>query len=375
MSNPGLADIFGAGFPYAGIGAGPVTSNFGLSDPNVPMVSWAPQGNTGDMQGPASFLDYGKAPTSHGHISLKSFDFIQYTYLCPPFGDANETLIMPDMLVFTVNEMDSEEGSTNVFTLPKVNQLAHDAYKDFLDFTRENDSNYFQEAADFKGYMTRYGEKGLETYHRAQFNKAQGDTVLMKDLEDAGVANDLKRYYELATNDVYCWLTRFGILSRISFAGSVINVNRGTSLEEIDMTRYTEHYTQVNVCLAKRGRVANVFGSADRITTGSKLWIILRRKRVLTTSGTRYDEFQFVPGGDTLEDYPSQGDLSYVDDSGRACVGHVWRVGVVITPGNFSPQPISRDTAANLGVNCSERQAYEAHGTLPVLYVALGFKN
>jgi hypothetical protein len=153
----------------------------------------------------------------------------------------------------------------------------------------------------------------------------------------------------------------------------VINTSRAIGLETLDMTRNSDHYTNVNVCLAKRARVANVFGSANEIKTGSKLWLILKRKA--TPFGDKVGPFCIVPGGSAVNDYPLESQLEYEDPGERTERAYFWRVGNVLRQGDSSPAAISIQQAANTGMNCSEKQAYESHGTLPVLYVAIGFKH
>lgn len=378
MSNiggPSFAEIMSVGSnPYSGFAAGPGQGGFGgIDGPDVPYVSWAPRGASYDQTGPAAFLNNGVAPTSHGHISIKSLDFVQRQYLCPPWGDDSQQYIMPDMLVFSVNEMDPTEDSTTILTLSKANQLMREAYTDFVDASDPAHPSFFAEAGAFKVALEEYGEAMLESYHVArQLNK---ETAFRKQFEaEAGFAK-FRAFYDACKTDMFCWLTRFGITQKMSFLGSVINVNRATSLESMDMTQHTDHYCQVNVCLAKRGLVANVFGHSDVITTGSRLWLTLKRKQRYARGGEmKPAEYTIVPNGSAIRDGPSLAERAYQDPSGRAMRGHYWRVGVVITPGNFDPSDTAMVTAANIGVQCNERRAYEDHGTLPTMYVAMGFK-
>jgi len=361
-------DIFSGLSPFTGTAAAP--GNFGISGPNVPSVSWAPTGapDESGLGAIARFLNSGKPPKSHGSISLKGFDFVQYVYLCPPWADNSQRYIMPEMLAWTVNTMDTGDSATTVLTLPKINQIAKDCYDEFKRITdeRPGNSDASPEAIEFKKFLVLYGEHSLETF--AKLRDLTTTTVM-----DAAERKDMIKFLGLAKQDFYCWLTRFGIMSRVTYVGPVINVNRAVSVEELDMTQHADHYCQVNVCYAKRGRIANVFGPACSITTGSKLWLTLRRKMVLTHEGMEPRHYQIVPGGSTLRDKPSDRERTYLDDSGRPVLGHVWRVGVVSFPGPSSPSVGSCQDASNTGVRCSEREAYEAHGTLPSLIVAVGF--
>lgn len=125
------------------------------------------------------------------------------------------------------------------------------------------------------------------------------------------------------------------------------------------------------MCVAKRARVSNVFGPASRIMTGSKLWCVLRRK---TKPNGDIGCLVVEPGGSNVQDYPIAGDIEFDDLNQTVARGHVWRVGVVHRQADRNAANVSIQQAANLGLYCSERQAYEAHGTLPSMYVLIGVK-
>lgn len=345
---PSLPDILSAG-RYA---EGQWVSDIGgIRGPNVPSVMWEPSGG-GNMRGV-------QPPTSSMGVDIKAFDFIQKQFMCAPYHDETNRLIMPEMLCFTVNMVDPDTGSSQVLTLSKVNQIMHDEWEHFLEEVRLYPGGS-QET--FYNALQAYGEVGLMNYHRAKMEGRLNDSY-----------NVLKEFYEKSLEDDYRWLTRFGIMHHISFAGSVINTNRAIGLETMDMTMHSDHYTTVNVCLAKRARVANVFGPATDIKTGSKLWLILKRKSRPT--GKDVGAYQIVPGGSATYDYPLASQLEYTDANKNIERGFFWRVGSVLRQGDSSPAAISIQEAANLGYHCSERNAYETHGTLPTLYVALGFKH
>lgn len=369
MSNRGPRDIFQGLSPYTGVSTGPTPGNFGISGPNVPSVSWAPTG-TENATGPAEFLRFGIPKTSHGHISLKGFDFVQYVYLSPPFnGGEGDRFIAPEMLAFVVNNRAPDDMSTHVLTLPKVNQIAKDCYDEFriISDNRAGNTETSREAVEFRGFLEKYGERSLE-----DFNKIRN---LNTAVYDAAELADMIRFSELAVQDLFCWQTRFGIMSRITYVGPVINTNAATSLQELDTTQWSDHYTEVNICYAKRGKIANVFGPASDVTTGSRLWLCLQRKRIITHEGVRFGHYQIVPGGSKTLNRPLNRDCTYIDDSGRPLVGHVWTVGTVMVPGPSSPSANQIQDAANTGSRCNEREAYDQHGTLPSLVVAVAFKQ
>lgn len=196
----------------------------GLGGPNVPYSTWEPRGADGRYQaGIAKFLDYGEAPSEHGHITLKSVDFIQYQYMCPPLGNQSDLMLMPDMAVFTINELDAEEDSTYVLSVPQLNKLFQDQQDDFelahqvgIGGTKESPTNphFDTDTHDFWTFLQKYGERGLEDYAYAVSHK-QDDRVRKMDAAEP----DLKRFWQLSTSSEFCWLTKYGIIQRISFSG------------------------------------------------------------------------------------------------------------------------------------------------------------
>ena len=372
MNNPGSADIFSVGGnPYFGS-----DDIYGVGNPNVPNVSFEPSSNPGNpaVNDVASALGNGIPSGSLNTIELGT-DFIQYTYMAPPWEDQTNKYIMPEMPAFAVKELDTEQNSTTVLTLAKLNQILQTSWQDFMEVSDTTNADTYQNAVTFRGFLEKYGERALETYAKARMNPVLL-ARLEKDSADAKTDEfkDLQEFYRMSTQDVFCWCTRFGILNKINFLGIVINTNRAVSLELADETDYHDHYTEVNVGYAKRLYVANIFGPSDRVTTGSKLFLNLRRKRVTQRGKIFFGEYQVLPHG-TTEDYCRQAERSYTDPSGRPMNGHSWMVGTVMVPGTRTPNATAAINAANVGVRCNERAAYESHGTLPTLTVAVGFKH
>lgn len=347
--------------PYAGTGGiPPVPGNFGIFGPQVPNV---PARNAAAAAA--------NLPLQQGSIFLKSFEFIQHTYLCPPWGDGeSDRYMLPTMLVFSVNES-LHDKSTPLLTLPKVNQIMYESYVEYRELTNAGDP----QAQKFKKHLATFGEKALEQYHRA---KRAGEKRLQS-LQDRydGQWQDLVEFYKQAQEDMFCWLTRFGVLTKISFLGVIINTqNSDREPAMMGRLQYEDHYCVVNVGVAKRLEVANVFGPSYKVTTGSKLWLKLCRKPVVMRGGTvEYQHFQVVPQGSTTESYTSTTDTYYLDESGRWVDGWTWPVGVVMVPGKSSPATTTHQSAANIGAAVSERAASEAHSALPTLWVAMGFKH
>lgn len=354
--NPSLPEIMSAA-PYAeGVW---VNDWDGIKGPNIGSKAWTP-----DSGRPFS----GEPPTSSMGVGNGAYDFIQKQYMVPPYHDESNNMIMPEQLCFTVNYADPSTGSVVVMTLPKVNQTLHEEHMQFERSRVPGNPEFNPQSQIFYNLLTAFGEKGLNAYERASSEGRLGE--LQERLGDK--FGRLVQFHRMSLEDDFHWLTMFGLLRHITFAGVVINTNRATGLETMDRTLFSDHYTVVNVCLAKRIAVANVFGTLATIKTGSKLWLVLKRKN---KPNGGVGELVIVPGGSHIKDYPMAGSLEFNDfKEGDVVRGHFWRVGVVLRQADSSPAEVSIQRAANMGLFCNERGAYEAHGTLPTMWIALGIK-
>jgi len=351
--NPLEIDIFkAAGYSGSGVPMGPNAGDFDGIDPYQPFVEWDTRRNE---TGPAEFMKYGKAPMNADVVEISGVDNIPQQYMCLPWEDESDRFVLPHMLAFALKEYDCIENTTVILTLPKLNQVLYESYHDFRKLVDDNDSI----TVNFDVLLKKYGEAALEMAHDKQKN---GEKVQNPELE---------KFFKMSTEDFYCWLTKYGIMSRISYLGVINNVSRAISLENIHQTG---QYTTVNVVMGKRCEVANVFGDVDHVTSGSRLWLILRRKSTIKNGNVEYREFHVVPHGCRYKDFPRQLDLQYIDPSGRYFRGEKWTIGKVLTPGSFSPQKGQMESASNCGLFCNERSAYETHLGLPTMYIAAGFK-
>lgn len=369
MSNPGTRDIFSVGNPargQPGLNVGVPTPGFAWDGSNA-------QGMADQMLAKAN-------AKSIGSISLKSWEQLTYVYVCPPLNDGSDLMLMPEQLCFTVNEMDLETSTTLVLSLPKLNKLMQEQWDDFvLTTTGDASSNahYDDENVAFYGALKVYGERMLDAYHNARIHNDLDNGAAEKKLRDQALAvaeatgvMSLSEFYQKATEPGLCYLTRYGILARISFAGVIVNTNRAVGLIELDRTEYTDHYSHVNVAFAKRTRVAQVFGTSENIVTGSKLWLELTRKRC---GNGKYGAFVVRPNGARTRHRARPNDITYVDEAGSWCNGHCWIVGKVLEPASSNPQPYALENANGTGHRVSERVATDVFGTLPSMYVALGY--
>ncbi len=370
MTTPVSGDIYGMGFPPGGINVDPTSEggrvNMGIGGVPQGGFAWEPAGT--DFFNPAGKMNYGKHPSQHSHPSIKSHDFVQHAYPATDWADGSDEYVMPDMMMFMVRVSPGNDGAYTMMSQAKLNQVLHEAQEAFDGAVAEGDP----QAIAFKAAIEEFGEQMLYIYDAARTMRGG-----LKFLESR-VANftALTQYFMMSTEDVYCYLTLYGVMHKVNYIGPVINVNRAVGVEGYDGTQQRDHSSIVNMGYAKRLSMANIFGDVDDITTGSRLWLILTRKQIQMREGQRYGCFQVVAGGSKTRDRAIRGaETSYLDASSRSCPGHTWNVGVVYTPPASNGIASARATATNTGPTMSERRAYEMHATIPQMYVLAGFKH
>lgn len=352
----------------AGWSTGPEPGNFGITQVPVPGFEWEPSGDNTDVGRAARALNNGEPPLESTVVTLDSFEHISYQYLAPSsLGDGSDLLIMSRMLVFIAKEQLADDGCDVCIPLHKLNKLFQQEWNDFVRDTTLGSVYYNQERADFKLMLEELGEHSLETFAHAR-NK--GNMALCELLQKKD--GRILRFYNMATQPGYCYLTRYGILSRINWGGAVINTNRAESLMQQDDTAQREHYLQVNVGYAKRIECAQNFGHNDDIMAGSRLWITLTRK---PCPEGKFGAFVLRPGGSKFRDLPLNSERCYLDESGRLCRGYVWRVGIVTQAAQEAPSVTAQERANCTGESQDELLAYQMHGGLPSMWIAAGYKH
>jgi hypothetical protein len=368
MRGPSIVgDIYQIPYPGSGDGPSPINpGNFGLSGPGTSSIPWQPTGTGGPLGKVANFLNRGIPSSDHGHVTLKSHDFVQHQYLLPPTSDGASRKLMRGMLTFAIREMDKDDNSTMIYSLSMINQLARDQWNDFVLDTSPTSAYYDAEKRQFLEWMKKYGDNGLINYDKYVRSGSKGQYG-----KDATTMSELAQFHTMAIQDGYCYLTLYGFLRKVNWHGCVMNTNQSEGIHMYDDTDSYMHYVQANVGLAKRMLVGQCFGSSDEITTGSKTWITLTRQ--LCGGSGQYGCFVLTPGGSKMDVRPRH--LAYVDESGARVTGHFWYVGTVIEPANWSPQKGSIDAANNVGSHTDANDALNAFGGLPTCYVAMGFNN
>lgn len=375
MTSLALAELNTVRNTQGGTEHGPNPGNFGLGAVPTSGIEWAPRGGDVNVGPLAGAINNGIGPTEQTVTSLDSFEHISYAYLAPSdLADGSDLQIMSRMPVFIVRHHNVNDESSIVLPLSKLNKIAQDQWNDFVAKTAGPRNNargdWSAEHYDFWECMTLYGERGLEAYAWARAHEKRG---LCQRWEEA-TGGRIKTFFERSTHQDFCYLTRYGWLQRVNYAGIVINTNRAETLLGLDDTLQREHYLQVNVGYAKRVEAAQQWGDNEHIVAGARLWITLTRKRCPGPNGG-FGAFVLVPGGTKIRDGPLYGDRTYCDESGALCQGYVWRVGIVITPPQQLPSKVAQERANNTIDAPDERLAYLMHASLPSLWIAAGYKH
>jgi len=352
--------------------AGPGLAGYRTGPPDTGMAVYPRTGGgDGRWRGfTAGSVNFGRNPQAHvsreiGNVPITMpFNFACYSY---------EWLqqLVPGTILFAVREqLGPASYQTLIFSLAQLNKLAVDQWNDFVLRSEDGVNPYAdEEAILFRRYLTEYGESGLEAYEMARLH---GETPENRDFLRMP---ELRHFHELAQTPGYCYLTRFGWVSRVNFLGIADNVSRATTLEkEMAIYEYEENTLSGGVALAKRTKACNVFGSSEETRTGANVWIILTRIQCDRDNGAS-GAFQLRPGANAYRNYPLEREYEYIDEAGMMRRGFYWHLGYVLRSGPRSPQRSVLEAANGTGSGANPHVSYEMHGLLPTLELALEICN
>lgn len=369
VRGPAVAsDIYNVPYPNYGLVApANAPGDMGASQLyGTPGREWNPRGEGGPLSGIASAFQYGRHPKEHGHVTFKSFDFVSMQYMTAPTSDNANLMIKRGMPCFVIREFDKEDGSQLIYPVFMLNQLSKDQWHDFVMKTDPNGPYQDAEMLEFLGWMRKYGDDELCAFASA---KESGDMTRFQKASEEKLM-ELSAYMTRAEQPGYCYLTKYGWSTKVNWLGANINTNIGAGLESVDMTEKEAHYVQANQGLAKRILMGQCFGSAQEVTMGSTLWIVLKRNYC---HNGKYGAFMLFPGASNRESRPRN--TIYVDEKGKQVHGIVYNVGTVLEPANRGPQKSIREAANNTSEYGTVDDAFNAFADLPTFYVNMGFKQ
>jgi hypothetical protein len=368
-----------------GYSVGPAQS-MGLSGPGINSAEWTPSGSDGAGSGrAAAFLNYGLPPATSSLDKYTNNDFIVQQQVIHPWNDGSHLHIAEYQIVFCNRSLtDHDLQLYTTVSLAKMNEILDHAYATFEALSNNGDPNLDDpECADFSRYLAKYGEDKLDEYHKIR--KLRSPIELDRYFNAVGVAaterNEMKRFYELATNRaVMRYMTKLGILSNWNFFGVTVSVNRATGQDEIDLAQQSERVTALGVIMAKKATTHNIFGENKDLVTGADTYLVLRRVQRRGNLGP--GRFEFVPyASRTQMSVPRHlsiySDGFFLNSDGtsnktipRLVNSHIIPVGVVTQPaGRDAPEGI-REMAA--GLNGSPKTAFETIATLPTIQIQVG---
>jgi len=379
VRGPSIAgDVYDVPYPLIGVDA-PANAPGDMGAAALygpPGVSWDPRGLGGNMSEIMNYAQNGIAPRSHGHVTLKSFDFVSMQYMCAPTSDRASLMIKRGMPCFIIREFDKEDHSSLIYPLSMLNQISKEQWRDFVLATDPNSPMQDTEKLRFLAWMRKYGDDELCEYAHA---RETGDMSRYELPESASSERklhmeqslqELAEFLDRSEQDGYCYLTKHGWSCKVNFCGANINTNLGAGLESLLNTERMAHYVHANQGFAKRILMGQCFGSSHEVTMGSTLWIVLRREYC---NNGKYGPFMLYPGASNLESDPIE--TRYLDEKGKNVEGIVYKVGTVLEPANRSPQKSVLEHANNTTEYGSAQDAYESFAELPTFYVNMGFKQ
>lgn len=295
----------------------------------------------------ASYTNYGE-PADYEEVgNYQANASITHAYSIHPWMDKTHEYIQQGMLVFLSRYTNHKFKLYNMAPVWKLNIEQRLHY-----FKSENpyEAGGDPEMEEFKGYLERFGEHGLECYHQ----NPEGNS-------------ELKRFHMMALKPEYRYLTKFGILQNWNFIGSCQSKGESQAPNAyLDMHSDTDICYVVGCIVGERARVGNIWGTRQHVKPGAKLFLILTRVR--TREG--YGHFQWVPYATCTRDYPPKHLLSYQDKSGKMCRAFVLYVGVCSE--NLEKEPAHGQIEMAMGILGGVEQAYEAFGSLPSITIQIG---
>jgi hypothetical protein len=279
-------------------------------------------------------------PENSGTTYFQANTPIMYSYIMNPWSDGTERHVKEYMIVFNHVNVDQRRGMTTVVPIFKLNELLRLGANKF----KVSNSPAKQE---FQGYMNTMGRDILDNYHYA----LRHDVKVSKLME--AQYTDLAKYYRMAKEDEFVYLTRFGITLNWRFSGAVVSKGESTSLDNYsDVESSTEAIFTVGVSLAKRACVHNFW--EGKVDAGTRLFLILKFNK---STGA----YQYVPYATKIREYPPYDEK---DPS-----PHIISVGFVREPP--AAKTDSDSSVIACGLAGDHKSAYMRTGMLPTMWIEI----
>ena len=280
-------------------------------------------------------------PENSGTTYFQANTPIMYSYIMNPWSDGTERHVKEYMIVFNHVNVDQRRGMTTVVPIFKLNELLRLGANKF----KVSNSPTKQE---FQGYINTMGRDILDNYHYA----LRHDVKVAKLMEAQNA--DLAKYYRMAKEDEYVYLTRFGITLSWRFSGAVVSKGESASLDNYsDVEASTEAIFTVGVSLAKRACVHNLW--EGKIDAGTRLFFILQYRNGV---------HQYVPYATKTREYPPYDwRVTNGEDAHIISVGFVREAPAAKTDSDSS--------AIASGLTNDHKAAYMRTGMLPTMWIEI----
>jgi hypothetical protein len=309
-----------------------------------------------------------------GSIDLGPWDFISYGYSITRDPKNWYLGLEPGMLYFLLRSFSVNDNSLFVGGLHHINGMLENAWQEFIRASNDDPANPYrnQDAVDFLALLRKYGEDTLIWMDRVK-NPAYGATE-RRVYEQYKKKSDIERFYQLATEPLLCWVTRFGILKKINYGGVVLGMQRETGMAyELSSAAQRDRSEILAGGIARRLMTKNIFASsASQLPYGALCCLILTRTRCLdgNVEGVPYGAYQYKPWSSAVEAYPPRQDVTYLDEKGVTQRAHVINLGIVYAgPEKDIPQSTINE-ACNLGPFIDNNRAKASFALLEEMFIA-----
>ena len=265
--------------------------------------------------------------------------FIQYTHSASAYNDQSEQYITTGTIVMTERQIDPYAPRLSAdMSLSRFNECLRVAHEDYLlDIQNTNSS---PDSVAFERFMAVPGaEKKLSDYGAALY-----------DTDTLGFDDEIRKIYAIAMKTEYRYLTKTGILKHFNYMGVAMTTGTSQNMAAINERGYEPSITNINICVSKRARVANIWGGKYKVRAGAKLFLVLRKQ----SDGS----------------YMIQPDIKYGGVRPLTLDGHVWYVGIVKFGARRDPSSASVQKVIRSRTN---ETAFKSLGTLELIDVNLGF--
>ena len=378
---PATGDIFSVGVPNPGVGVAP-GGRIPLSGPNLSYVNWnAGPGGTNVM--PA--IGFGPDGLPRGQTTVREFmsnTFVQQQYFINKYRNKADLAIIEGQIVLVHRSTPKKPRfkapqryqhidfrAYTIINLPHFNGLldrAHNRLHALAD-QYDNQTRRVKETEDasrLRQLLQKHSEDEITEYIRTRRDPARAEKFTASEIDPDG---ELAELYELAHKGNFCYaICPALIMAEFSVLGVVQNLSRSTSMEGINNPSRRDDVLIGNIIISKRAEMHNVFQPHTEVDSGSRLFLVLMRKRL---AHGRAGAFVMAPIACKYNDAPTLAHRRYRDPAGYLGTGLVRKFGYVQLPGDRFPNPARQQVASGVRPPTNMEQPKRATAITPKIQV------